>query len=163
MNSLKAMLVVAAVVQAGVAEARRETFAASIVRTTYGIPHITARSWSGAGYGVGYAYAQDNLCMIAEEFATVAGERSLHFGPKGTAVLGFGPVDNLTSDIYFRGVVDLPKLRAGVRRMDARSQALVTGYIAGYNRLLFDDCDSVAWMIRAENARRGRLAGRGVA
>jgi len=31
---------------------------------------------------------------------------------------------------------------------------------AGYNRLIFDDCDSVAWMIRAENASRGRLAGR---
>lgn len=30
----------------------------------------------------------------------------------------------------------------------------------GYSRLLFDDCDSVAWMIRAENAKRGRLAGR---
>ena len=30
----------------------------------------------------------------------------------------------------------------------------------GYTRLVFDDCDDVAWMIRAENARRGRLAGR---
>ena len=30
----------------------------------------------------------------------------------------------------------------------------------GYSRLLFDDCDNVAWMIRAENAKRGRLAGR---
>ncbi len=138
MNILKAVLVVATVAQASSAEARRETFAASIVRTTYGIPHITARSWSGAGYGVGYAYAQDNLCMIAEEFATVAGERSLHFGPKGTAVLGFGPVDNLTSDVYFRSVIDLPKLRAGVARVDARSRALFTGYVAGYNRLLRD-------------------------
>ncbi len=154
MKILKAALVVTAIAQASPSEARRETFAASIVRTTYGIPHITARSWSGAGYGVGYAYAQDNLCMIAEEFATVAGERSLHFGPKGTAVLGFGPVDNLTSDIYFRGVVDLPKLRAGVRRMDARSQALVTGYVAGYNRLLRDigpngvpeGCRGKAWV-----------------
>lgn len=154
MKILQTVLVAAAIVQASPSEARRETFAASIVRTTYGIPHITARSWSGAGYGVGYAYAQDNLCMIAEEFATVAGERSLHFGPKGTAVLGFGPVDNLTSDIYFRGVVDLPKLRAGVRRMDARSQALVTGYIAGYNRLLRDlgpngvpeGCRGKAWV-----------------
>ena len=30
----------------------------------------------------------------------------------------------------------------------------------GYSRLLFDDSDGIAWMIRAENARRGRLAGR---
>ena len=31
---------------------------------------------------------------------------------------------------------------------------------AGYSRLLYDDSDGIAWMIRAENARRGRLAGR---
>ena len=31
---------------------------------------------------------------------------------------------------------------------------------AGFSRLLTDDCDNVAWMIRAENARRGRLGGR---
>ncbi|UVO54171.1 penicillin acylase family protein [Sphingomonas sp. SUN039] len=138
MYILKAALIVAAVAHGTAAEARRETYDAAIVRTTYGIPHITARSWGSAGYGVGYAYAQDNLCMIAEEFATVAGERSLHFGPKGTAVLGFGPVDNLTSDIYFRAVVDLSKLHAGVARMDPRSRALFTGYVAGYNRLLRD-------------------------
>ena len=86
-HSVKLALVAGALMQAGSVDARQSQYSASIVRTTYGIPHITARDWRGAGYGVGYAYAQDNLCMIAEEFATVAGERSLHFGPKGTAVL----------------------------------------------------------------------------
>ena len=31
---------------------------------------------------------------------------------------------------------------------------------AGYSRLLYDDSDGIAWMIRAENARRSRSAGR---
>ena len=150
---VKSALVAAALVQASGTEARQPQYAASIMRTTYGIAHITARDWRGAGYGVGYAYAQDNLCMIAEEFATVAGERSLHFGPKGTAVLGFGPVDNVSSDVFFRSIVDLPKLRAGVRQMDARSRELFTGYVAGYNRMLRDSganlpeaCRGKAWV-----------------
>lgn len=35
-------------------------YAATITRTTYGIPHIEARDWRGVGYGVAYAYAEDN-------------------------------------------------------------------------------------------------------
>lgn len=126
-----------AVLWTGAAEAKQR-YAATIVRTQHGIPHITAKDWRGAGYGVGYAYAQDNLCMIAEEFATVAGERSLHFGPKESAVLGFQSVDNLTSDIFFRSAVDLPALRRGVRAQGRAVLELTQGYVAGYNRHLRD-------------------------
>ena len=49
---------------------------ADIRRTSYGVPHIRASDERGLGVGMGYAYAQDNLCLLAEEFATVAGERS---------------------------------------------------------------------------------------
>ena len=118
------------------AAAKAPHFAASIVRTTYGIPHITANDWSGLGYGVGYAYAQDNLCMIAEEFATVAGERSRWFGPKETATLGFDKIDNMSSDLFFRSIIDVPALRRGMAQGDATTRALVTGYVAGYNKWL---------------------------
>ena len=123
---------------AGAAQAKAPRFAASIVRTAYGIPHIRAANWGGIGYGVGYAYGQDNLCLLAEEFATVAGERSLHFGPKGTAVLGFDKIDNLSSDIFFRSAIDLPKLRRSMAAQGPVSLALLRGYAAGYNRLLRD-------------------------
>lgn len=113
-------------------------YAASITRTTYGIPHIEARDWRGVGYGVAYAYAEDNLCLLAEEFATVAGERSLHFGPQEKAVLGFEQVDNLSSDIFFRAVIDLPALREGARTLSPRVLQLLDGYVAGYNRFLRD-------------------------
>lgn len=113
-------------------------YQATITRTTYGIPHIEARDWRGVGYGVAYAYAEDNLCLLAEEFATVAGERSLHFGPDGKAVLGFEQVDNLASDVFFRAMIDLPALRDGARAQSADVIALSEGYVAGYNRFLKD-------------------------
>ncbi|WDA39673.1 penicillin acylase family protein [Erythrobacter sp. BLCC-B19] len=129
-------------------------YEATITRTTYGIPHIEARTWRGVGYGVAYAYAEDNLCLLAEEFATVAGERSLHFGPEAKAVLGFEEVDNLSSDVFFRGVIDLPALREGAKALPQRVRDLMDGYAAGYNRFLKDagaegipaECRGKAWV-----------------
>jgi|APTNR8051073442_1049403.scaffolds.fasta_scaffold04393_5 acyl-homoserine-lactone acylase len=120
------------------AAAKAPNFQASITRTNFGIPHITARDWRGIGYGVGYSYAQDNLCLIAEEFVTLAGERSLHFGPAATSVVGFEPVDNLSADIFFRSAMDLPKLRTDMQQTSMASQDLRSGYVAGYNRYLRD-------------------------
>lgn len=152
----KAMLVAAAGVAllwGGAAEAKYR-YSATISRTAHGVPHIVAQDWRGAGYGVGYAYAQDNLCMIAEEFATVAGERSLHFGPKGSATLGFQSVDNLSSDLFFRSAIDLPALRRGASAQGAAALALTAGWVAGYNRYLKDlgpdkvpaECRGKAWV-----------------
>ena len=143
-----------AMVLAAPALEAKPRFDATITRTTYGIPHIEARDWRGVGYGVAYAYAQDNLCLLAEEFATVAGERSRHWGPEGKAVLGFGPVDNLSSDVFFRAVIDLPALREGAKRLSPRAQDLMAGYVAGYNRFLKDagpdgipaECRGKAWV-----------------
>ncbi|WP_301750450.1 penicillin acylase family protein [uncultured Erythrobacter sp.] len=129
-------------------------YEATITRTTFGIPHIKARDWRGVGYGVAYAYAEDNLCLLAEEFATVAGERSLHFGPQATATLGFEQVDNLSSDVFFRSIIDLPTLREGAKSLTPRVIGLLDGYVAGYNRFLKDagaegipaECRGKAWV-----------------
>lgn len=147
---------------------------ATIVRTQYGIPHITAKNWRGVGYGVGYAYAQDNLCLIAEEFVTVAGERSLHFGPDAKATLGFAEIDNLASDLFFRSALDLPALRRGAKAQGRAALLLIDGYVAGYNRWLREigpagvpaECRGKAWvrpisnddMLRL-NEKQMRLAG----
>ncbi len=113
-------------------------YEATITRTDFNIPHITADSWQGIGYGVAYAYAQDNFCMLAEEFTTVAGERSLHFGPENSAILGFQSVGNLSSDIFHRAQIDLPGLRASSAAPEADVTLLIEGYVAGYNRFLRD-------------------------
>ena len=51
-------------------------FAAEIRRTDYGIPHITASDWKGLGYGHGYAYAQDNYCVLMRLVAESSGRSS---------------------------------------------------------------------------------------
>jgi len=153
-NSVLAAAAAALLLAPASQAAAGKRYAATITRTTYGIPHIEAADWRGVGYGVAYAYAEDNLCMLAEEFATVAGERSKHWGPQGTATLGFDTVDNLSSDVFFRGVIDVPALREGAKRQPARVQQLIEGYVAGYNRLLKDtgvdgipaECRGKAWV-----------------
>src|ERR687897_3445258 len=64
------------------------------------IPHIKATTFYGAAYGYGYAFAQDNLCEIAETYVTVNGERSRFFGPDGTYESrgNGGKFNNLDSD-----------------------------------------------------------------
>ena len=138
MRYLASLAAGAALLCATGAQAKAPRFAASITRTTYGIPHIRAADWGGLGYGVAYAYTQDNLCMLAEEFATVAGERSRWFGPKNGATLGFDRIDNLSSDVFFRAIVDLPALRSGFVKASPATQGLVRGYVAGYNKALRD-------------------------
>lgn len=129
-------------------------FEASITRTEYNIPHIRSDTWQGIGYGVAYAYAQDNVCMLAEEFATIAGERSRYFGPDQKLVLGFQQTDNLSSDVFYRSQIDLPKLREGWDERSLAAQQLVDGYVAGYNRYLRDtgaqnlpeECRGAPWV-----------------
>lgn len=48
--------------QSEVAEPR---YQAEIVRTTYGIPHITADDYGSLGFGEAYAAAQDHVCNMA--------------------------------------------------------------------------------------------------
>ena len=149
---MRELLLIAALLGATAADAKG--FRAEIVRTAHGIPHITAPDFGGLGYGVAYAYGQDNLCLLAEEFATVAGERSLHFGAGNGATLGFQRVDNVSSDVFFRAAIDVPALKAQWRRANPRERALFTGFAAGWNRLLRDlgpqgvpnDCRGKAWV-----------------
>src|SRR4051794_5908245 len=94
---LVALLAACAVLPAGAAA---KGFRAEIDRTAHGIPHITAKGYSGAGFGYGYAFAEDNICPIAEDYVTVRAERSQFFGPDGNYQQrgnGYG-AHNLNSD-----------------------------------------------------------------
>jgi acyl-homoserine-lactone acylase len=64
------------------ARSQSEQASADIRRTSFGVPHLRADNERGLGYGIGYAYAQDNLCLLANEITTVNGERSRYFGPE---------------------------------------------------------------------------------
>ncbi|MFC5459773.1 penicillin acylase family protein [Massilia niabensis] len=115
-----------------------------VARTTYGVPHVRANDFRSLGYGLAYAYAQDNLCMFADTVLTVRGERSQFFGgeakaPQRTgdeygAASGFMDLKNEDSDFFFKGYLDINQLRANYAAGSAEPRELVEGYVEGYNR-----------------------------
>jgi acyl-homoserine-lactone acylase len=115
-------------------------YQATIVRTAYGIPHITARDFGSLGYGYGYALASDNLCTMADGYITVEGRRSRYFG--ASASVPMTPFTNLQSDLFWQSVIDhhvirrLLAIRTGAGAIGSRLRQLIRGYVAGYNRYL---------------------------
>src|SRR4051795_6586587 len=56
----------------------------TIRRTAHGIPHVIAGDYRSLGYGYAYAFAQDAICPMADQYVTVDAKRSETFGPDGT-------------------------------------------------------------------------------
>jgi acyl-homoserine-lactone acylase len=143
--------VVVAVIGASPATARLagtlpdgHSFNVEIQRTDYGIPHILAHDYGSLGYGYGYAFAQDNLCEMADRVTTLRGERSRYFGADGTTNDNLAPADtNLVSDIYYQRLLregTVARLAAHPAPLGPTPQlrSIVDGYVAGYNRYLHD-------------------------
>ncbi len=102
-------------------------YAADIVWTEYGIPHITAQDYGSAGYGVGYAYARENYCTVMREYVRAAGESALYLGDDGD--LNDDLVMKLyNGDKWIKRLIDedLPEYIVDN----------LTGYAAGLNRYL---------------------------
>ena len=138
-------------------------FSAEVTRTSYGVAHIKANDFAGVGYGLAYSFAEDNVCMLADSFLTLRGERSRYFGPDAHATkplngeygaaLDFMDLRNEDSDFFFRGYLDIEKLRAGYAAGSVEIQQLLRGYAAGYNRYLREHgeqlpaaCRNAAWV-----------------
>src|SRR5437764_9861837 len=116
---------------------------AVIRRSAYGIPHIIGRNWEDVGFGYGYAFAQDDICPMAEDYVTVRAQRARWFGPNGTyAQRGNGTTpNNLNSDFFYQRVIDkhiVEKLRDQKPPNGAEPAVhqAVKGYVEGYNLYL---------------------------
>lgn len=126
--------------------------------TEYGIPHIVAKDYANLGFGSGWAQAADQVCVLADGFVTLRGDRSRWFGPDAASDFSLSDAsDNLSSDLYFRGVRD----DGAVERLLAKpapqgpSRAvkdLMNGWAAGYNAWLKQNrvkdpaCAGAAWL-----------------
>lgn len=135
------LLAVLAAVTAAPADAAKPR--ATIQRDSAGIPHITASSWEGLGYGDGYAVAEDHFCTLANEFVTVRAQRSRFFGPEGQHVseLNDAVDTNLASDFHYQRLRDervVEKLLAKKPPIGPRREVrlMVRGFAAGYNAYL---------------------------
>lgn len=119
-----------------------------VARTAHGVPHVRADDFRSLGYGLAYAYAQDNVCMFADAVLTVRGERALFFGADARprqrtgdeygGGSGFMDLNNEDSDFFFKGYLDIEQLRAGYASGARAPRDLLEGYVEGYNRYLKD-------------------------
>ncbi|HKR98240.1 MAG TPA: penicillin acylase family protein, partial [Candidatus Dormibacteraeota bacterium] len=135
-------VMVPAMLACAVLAAPASAYHAQISRTSYGIPHIVAHSWGDLGFGAGYAYAEDNLCTLANEVVTVSAQRSRFFGPDGVTIASAKTSDrNIDSDFFWkqinaRHVVERLVAKRAPRGPKRQVRALVRGYAAGYNAYL---------------------------
>src|SRR5690606_19623004 len=113
------------------------------IRTTaYGVPHVKANDFASAGYGLGYAFAKDNICEIAERWVTVNAERSKYFGPDEVDPFGGrGRHTNLQSDFFWKRILDMDVVGQELRKAPPLGPTqevrdMVRGYALGYNRYL---------------------------
>ena len=107
---------------------------AEIRWTTYGVPHVKADSLESMAYGVGYAFARDNMCVLADQIVKYNSQRARFFGPD--RVPGSGDSEHLINDFGYLtlGVRELAE--ENLPRLSANSRAMFQGYTAGYNRYL---------------------------
>ncbi|MEU6312883.1 penicillin acylase family protein [Streptomyces sp. NPDC047014] len=126
--------------------------------TENGVPHILARDYARLGFGTGWAQAADQVCVLADGFVTVAGERSRWFGPAAAPDGSLSSATaNLTSDLYFKGVREsgtVEKLLATPAPAGPSKdlKELMRGWAAGYNAWLAQNkvtdpaCKGAAWV-----------------
>ncbi|EMF57899.1 amidase [Streptomyces bottropensis ATCC 25435] len=126
--------------------------------TEYGVPHIVAKDYANLGFGTGWAQAADQVCVLADGFVTVRGERSRHFGPDAAPDFSLSSASkNLTSDLYFRGVRDAGTVQRLLDRPEPLGPSravkdLMRGWAAGYNawlrknRITDPACEGAAWV-----------------
>lgn len=133
-------------------------YAADIVWTEYGIPHITANDWGGLGYGYGYAFSQENYCVLMKEFVRANGESARY--------LDDGDIDDDFVWKYFNN--DERIQTVFVDSLSDQMQQLGSGYIAGINRYLEetgvdnlaegeDGCRGAEWVREVTIMDMGRL------
>lgn len=111
-----------------------EHFKANIRRTTMGVPHIKADTLGGAGYGYGYVFAEDNVCLLLEEILTVRGERAKYFGEAAYDLGNTGANSNIKSDAVYKMIVGPDVVTKSRDSLDVDMQGMVRGYAAGVSR-----------------------------
>ena len=122
---------------------------ADIRWTAYGVPHIQADDELGLGYGIGYAYARDNACLLAQEVVTVRGERARFFGAEGKSSAG---LNNIASDLFYTWLNTDDQVDAFWQAQPGPIRELLNGYIQGFNRYLTEatteniSCQGNEWL-----------------
>ena len=100
-------------------------YSADVQWTSYGIPHITGEDYGSLGYGMGYAFARDHACVLADQIVMVRSERSRYFGEEW-----------LDMDFGWLALDVRALAETGWFELDPEIQETLIGYAAGYSRFL---------------------------
>jgi acyl-homoserine-lactone acylase len=115
-----------------------KAYQAEIRRTTYGIPHVKADNYAGIGYGFGYAFAEDNLCLLLDDLVTIRGERSRYFGPDGTYFIPANDAlaNNVDSDFFWKSVATDEAIKPLKKAALPEAADATRGFKDGFNRYI---------------------------
>ncbi|KKO45129.1 acyl-homoserine-lactone acylase [Arsukibacterium ikkense] len=117
----------------------------SITYTSYGVPHISATSYRGMGYGVGYSQAAENLCTLAEQITKLKSEQARFFGP--------GPGQQFVlSDLGYKGLRLTERASELLSSLPDNASATLHGYVAGFNQRLSEFASPAAYPSPCRNA-----------
>lgn len=109
---------------------------ATLRRTSEGIPHITAADFGSMGYAYGYAQAEDNLCLLAEDTLTIRGLRARYLGGDGSYTIpANGAVaSNIDADFFWRHVATDDAIAPLRQNSDPEVLEASKGFVDGFNR-----------------------------
>ena len=93
-----------------------------IRRDTFGVPHIVAETEAAAGFGFGYAQAEDHAAEMSKRFLAARGDAARHFGPSF-----------LENDLAMRRSDNLGQSRRALASLDRTYRDVLEGFAAGYN------------------------------
>ena len=112
--------------------------AATVRTTSFGIPHIKADDYAGLGYGIGYVQARDNLCVLAQDYLTINGNRAKFLGRDGgyTIPANGSFASNVNSDFFWKSLITDARIAAFKAAAAPQAVAASKGFVAGYNRYL---------------------------
>lgn len=109
-----------------------------VERTGHGIVHVTAKTYKGIGFGVGYAYTEDNRCVLAHRIAQVNGRLAEQLGANVLVRMQAQAttMNSQLMDALFQTYFNSDTIREGFSKEPQSVRDLAEGYAAGVNQYL---------------------------
>ena len=97
---------------------------AEIRRTDYGVPHIKADNLESLAFGVGYAFSEDNACMLLDIIIRYNSQRSQFHGPD--KIPGSNDSENLITDFSYLALGIREQAEAGYESLSDNTKAMLS-------------------------------------
>ena len=113
-----------------------------IRRDTFGVPHIVAETEAAAGFGFGYAQAEDHAAEMARRFLAARGEAARYLG-----------APFLDNDLSMRRVDNLGEARRAMGSLDRTFREVLEGFAGGFNFYVRQHRESLPpWVVEITGA-----------